>query len=472
MYQTKLICRKHTNLRDPDIEKICGVAAQLQLIADLAQANVFIDCPAREGKHAVVVAQANPRTTLTLYTKSVIGQLAYESYEPAVALTHRTGKPTIRNRAITQEGKLVKQSVVPIKNDQGATIGSLIMEQAINWQLLPEYQWQALSKTREHLGQTLIQMTKQESFVFDLIQEALFLIDHQGMVVYANSHAINLVAEMGHSGEFVGTSIYEKLSFLTSIDLSGQKVFFQEVSSGKKTFTVKSIILQRDNQRMGTLLLIRDLTELREKERQLMVKSTVIKEIHHRVKNNLQMIASLLRLQMRRGVPEEAKALFQESLNRIQSIASVHEILSNTGLDEVELPDMVKKIGQLLVNNARPEKNIEISFTGDRIRLPSDKAVSLALIVNELIQNSVEHAFVGQVQGIIRVNMVKVDQEVQVHIKDNGVGCLPSSANHESSLGLQIVKMLTEHDLAGFFSIVPTESGTEAVVRFSVGEGI
>lgn len=465
----KTICREHTLLTADDIDTICRVAEHLQLVSDLAQANVFIDCPTKDNQHAVVVAERSPLTGLSLYSDSVVGQFAYESYEPAVVRTHKSGKPTIRNRAITQEGKSVKQSVVPIKNKQGHTIGSLIMEQDISAQIMHEHQIKILNETTEQLSETLLGITEQEPFISDMIQEALFLVDPNGFILYANAYAINLIVEMGGSSDVVGVPIKHSLTFLKGIDLQTESVLFREMNSGRKTFAVKGVLLRKNQQTIGSLISIRDLTELREKERQLMVKSTVIKEIHHRVKNNLQAVASLLRLQMRRGVPAEAERLFQESLNRILSIAAVHDILSNTGLDEVEVLQMVKKVGLTIVNNGGdPERHIEINFVGDQIQLQTDKAVSLALVVNELIQNSVDHAFPNQSHGVIKVSIVAEDELVNVSIEDNGVGY--SLQNGGESLGLQIVKTLTEQDLSGTFSIECVNNSTVALVKFPLHE--
>lgn len=458
------ICREQTALDENDIHIILRVAENLALVSDLAQSNVFIDCPTADGQHAIVVAEASPRTGPSLYSQSVVGRFAYESYEPAVVRTHKTGEPTIRNRAITQEGKSVKQSVVPIKNDHGATIGSLIMEQDVSHQLMHENQLKMLYQTTEQLSETLMGIAEQEPFISDMIQEALFLVDHSGRIAYANAYAINLIVEMGGTGEVTGSPIMEMLPFLNGIDYQTESVLFREINVGRQTFVVKSILLHKEKHSIGNLLLIRDLTELREKERQLMVKSTVIKEIHHRVKNNLQAVASLLRLQMRRGVPNEARDLFQESLNRILSIASVHDVLSNTGLDEVEVLQMVKKIGLMIVQNGGfPEKDIAINFAGSAIQLRSEKAVSLALVMNELIQNSVEHAFPDRKSGCIDVQIVENEQLVEVTITDDGVGY---SQNGKESLGLQIVQTLTEQDLGGRFTIDSLDEGTVAVVQF------
>jgi two-component sensor histidine kinase len=470
------ICAEHTNLTDEDIQVVYDLATNIQMISDLAQANIFIDCPTKDNQHAIVVAEATPSIAPSLYTMSVVGKFAYESYEPAVILTHKTGKPTIRNRAITQEGKSVKQSVVPIKNKQGSTIGSLIMEQDISEQIHHENRLKELSQTTEQLSQTLIGLTEQESMISDMIQESLFLLEVDGHIMYANSCAINLVVEMGGKGEIVGNPIVDHLSFLRYIDFESEDVFFKEIKVEKKVFVIKRISLRDENRQTGALLLIRDLTELREKERQLMVKSAVIKEIHHRVKNNLQTVASLLRLQMKRGVPKESLSYFQESLNRILSIATVHEVLCNSGLDDIEVLELIKRIGHMLVGNRECiETDVMISFEGEKLLMNSDKAISLALLINELVQNSLKHAFRGRERGEIQVCFIKdcsklesageVLDYLEVRVQDNGVGYSPSS---KTSLGLDIVDTIIKHDLSGKFQIKATEQGTEAVVKFPI----
>jgi two-component system, sensor histidine kinase PdtaS len=475
------ICLKHTNLTERHVGKIEEVAAQLQKMADLAQSNVFIDCLTDKENTAIVVAEACPQSGTSLYSQSVVGCFAYESYEPGVLRTLRTGLSTIRNRAITQEGKSVKQSVVPIHGEDGFVIAALIMEQDISAQIKRDKQLNILNQTTKELSHLLIGMTEEESFLSDMIQESLYVTDIEGRILYANAHGINFILEMGGSEDIIGFPIQERLAFLVDMNGFGHGTLFQEITVGNKVLEVKSVWVRNISSRavldsmppfsptIGSILVIRDITELREKERQLMVKSTVIKEIHHRVKNNLQTVASLLRLQMRRGVPEEAKKLFEESLNRISSIASVHEILSNTGLDQVEMRVLVEKIGKMLVlNSSVDETKIEIKFRGESFRLKSDKAVSFALILNELILNSMEHAFIGKRSGKIRVEVFVEYGTAQVLVLDDGVGY--SGPQGRPTLGLQIVQTLTEHDLFGAFTIERTHEGTKATVSFPLEE--
>lgn len=463
----KQLCNEYSNLSDEDIQNIYHVSLQLPLMADLAQANVFIDCPTNDQQRAIVVAEAVPTTTSSLYDRPVVGKFAYESYEPAVILTHKTGKPNIRHRAITQEGKVVKQSVVPIKSPVGVTIGSLIMEQDITEQVVDKKRVKALSQTTEQLSQTLIDLTREDALIPNLIVESLFLLDSNDFILFANSCAVQLVSDLQGKDEIVGFTIQEVLPFITIND-GEEDVIYLELQINQMALEVKRIRLKQEEHSMGSLLLIRDHTELREKERQLLIKSTVIKELHHRVKNNLQTVASLLRLQMKREVPEECKISFQESLNRILSISTVHEELCNSGLEVVEIFQLIQKIGNLLVQSQECiETKVNINYQGEEVMLKSHQAVSLAIIINELIQNCLKHAFVEKNDGEILVQLNRDGQILQIAVADNGVG---HKRLNSSSLGLDIVKTIIEHDLSGEFHIESNEKGTKAFIKFTITE--
>ncbi|TCP31236.1 two-component sensor histidine kinase [Scopulibacillus darangshiensis] len=467
MNPIEALCQEHTALSRTDIAMICEMSETLQHTADLAQANLFIDCPLKEGQHAIVVAEAAPQTVPTLYKEPVVGKFAYESFEPAVAYTHNTGKPATRKRAITQEGKVVKQSVVPIKNQQNDIIGSLILEQDMSEQIYHENKMKALSQTTEKLSDTLLGLTDTDSIISNTIQESLFLLDQDRHVVYANARGLQLAAEMAGVDLLAGRTITDIFPFLNNITFSKKEVSLKEVAIDKNVFEVKRIHLQKNQ---GILLILRDLTELRNKERELMVKSAVIKEMHHRIKNNLQTVASLLRLQ-KRNVPKESQGYFQESLNRILSIAAVHEeLLAAEKFEAIDIHHLFKRIGRMLIRNKSDSSSrISMAFGGNSLTLKSDKAVSLALIFNELVQNCVKHAFNGYGEGKVVVHFHPFDDQMEMVIEDNGIGFNPCD---KPTLGLTIVQAIANHDLEGDFSIAKAEIGTRASVRFPVQEVI
>jgi|DewCreStandDraft_2_1066082.scaffolds.fasta_scaffold00997_10 signal transduction protein with GAF and PtsI domain len=198
----------------------------------------------------------------------------------------------------------------------------------------------------------------------------------------------------------------------------------------------------------------------------LVVKSAVVREMHHRVKNNLQTIAMLLRLQMRDGRDVSGREVLIETINRILSIAAVHEILSVEGFKFINIREMLEKVARTVAQNmARPDLELRISVRGDEVYLPSQQASSLALVVNELIQNAIEHAFKGQAQGSVEVNLTVRGDRLFVEVRDDGVG-LPVGFDPAtgSDLGLQIVRALVAEDLKGEFVLERCDPGTKATI--------
>ncbi|GIM47493.1 sensor histidine kinase [Collibacillus ludicampi] len=473
MSQIYDLCHTYTSLSKEDIRLIVDKSHMLQTIADLAQANVFIDCPQRDGETMIVVAEAVPATIHSLYKTAVVGKKIYEPYEPAVFRAYRTGKPTMAHRAITHEGQHVKQNVIPIKNQSGKTIGLLILEQDVTLQVKRENELAILSETTEEFYRTFWDFITKERIIPDILEEALVFLDQDGSILYANNYAIGLIEGYGQlkTDNYINYRIQEALPFVKDSDYSHDGFVQREVNYLEKIFILRSICLKRKNDDTSRILInLRDITDLRYKERQLMVKSAVIKEIHHRVKNNLQTVASLLRLQMRRGASEEAKLSYQESLNRIMSIATVHEVLSYSGIEKVHMDEIINKISKLISYNfPGQESDVQIKLETEPIPLDSHQAVSLALILTELIQNCLKHAFTGREAGRITVRYYHMEGMIHLLVEDDGVGI--KEVPKTDQLGLGIVKNLTHYDLAGTFTIEQNVmQGTTAHVIFPLKE--
>lgn len=466
------LCKTYTSLSDEDVGLIVEKSKTIQTIADIAQANIFIDCPVTGDRNVIVVAEAIPSTSHSLYKGSVVGKIIYERYEPAVFRVYRSGKPAWINRAITHEGVHVNQNVMPITNNCDKTIGMLILEKDITAQVRHENELAILSETTEEFSRTFFELITKNRIIPDLIEEALVLLRADGKIMYANNFAIGLMEihcdNSLTNGDYLNRPICEMLRFIQENDYLNNGVIHREVIDKDKVYILRGIDLQNKDESMR-ILILRDITDLRDKERQLMVKSAVIKEIHHRVKNNLQTVASLLRLQLRRGVPDEAKILFQESLNRIMGIATVHEVLSYSGIETVRMNQVIEKISKILVNNIQNDQcKINIQLDVEDVELSSNQAVSLALILTELVQNSVKHGFAGFAEGTIRIQLFVDNGQVHLKIQDDGVGI--EHQTDTEHLGLEIVRNLTNYDLNGMFEIERLlKKGTKAEVVFPIG---
>jgi two-component sensor histidine kinase len=201
---------------------------------------------------------------------------------------------------------------------------------------------------------------------------------------------------------------------------------------------------------------------------QLVTNAAVVREMHHRIKNNLQTVAMLLRMQASDGAELTAQDVAQAmhiSVNRILSIAAVHEALAQEGFRLVNVKDVTERIVRIVAQNMlRPDLRVQIHVEGEALTLPSRPATSLALVINELLQNALEHAFVGRSSGSVRISLGRGLKEYVVEVADDGVG-LPSGAANAPSLGLEIVATLVKEDLGGRLEFNSTADGTQVVVR-------
>jgi len=217
----------------------------------------------------------------------------------------------------------------------------------------------------------------------------------------------------------------------------------------------------------GAMVLISDLSLVKQKERELIAKSTVIKEIHHRVKNNLQTITSLLRLQMRRTNLKVVDKVFTESINRILSIALIHEALSKQDIETINIKQTSYNILQMILSNMVDNtQRINGEIYGDDVYLSATVASHVSLCITELVQNAVEHGFVNRLDGNIRISVEKTKDEIIIMVKDNGVGISSANIQQGGSLGMELVNTIIQDNLKGSFIIEGHRYGTTACIRF------
>ncbi len=205
-------------------------------------------------------------------------------------------------------------------------------------------------------------------------------------------------------------------------------------------------------------------------EKAQLAHTALIQEMHHRVKNNLQTIAMLLRLQMGQPKKLSPQNILNESINRVLSIATVHEMLSEAGVDKIGTLDLIKRVSSTISSNmVNPEANIAVSVSGDNIELSSQLATSLALVANELLQNALEHGLAGRNQGHINITLTDKGQFLQLSVYDDGRG-LPPNFNPKTDLGLglEIVQTTVTEDLAGVFHIGPARDGPGSLIQITL----
>lgn len=456
------LCKQYTDLTDDEIGSIRMMSSVLQPLANLEDADVFIDCPAENGD-SIVVAEAKPSGVPSSYKNSVVGMLAKKENEPAVARTMRLGIPTKHMKGLTQENIYVIQSVEPIKNGS-RLIGTLIREKRMDEQYAIGERLHLSEQSYKTIANVLTHMGDENSWLTECIEEALLMINKDGVVSFRNSIAKDLYKNMGYVEDVLGQK-YENICLIKSEQKNeNQQNSFTEIVVGKYSLSISNVFLGRND--VDFAVIIRDMTWMREQEKELILKSVAIKEMHHRVKNNLQTIASLLRLQIRRTDSDETKMVLKETMNRILSIAVTHQLLAQSGIDYVKIGEVILNIKNNVTRYFfRPQYNIDVTLEGDDFEVESDIATSVALVINELLQNSLKYAFVDRDAGIVRIVVNKGDLYSKIKIMDNGCGFDVKNMKQEG-LGLKIVHSLVEDKLHGNFKIKSNKQGTTVTFDF------
>lgn len=457
------LCKKYTDLNDEEIAIIETMSGFLQPIANLEDADIFIDCPGRDGD-AIVVSEAKPSDVPSSYKKTVVGLLARHENEPAVARTFRLGIGTKQMKAITQENGMTIQTVEPIRNGNHV-IGVLIQEKRTDEQREVSERIHFSQQSYERIANALAHMASEGNWLTECIDEALLMVNHEGIVTFRNSLAKDLYRTLGYVDDVLGQPYKNVRLEGTERDIKEIDGYsFVEATVGPRTLDIRRIELNAQD--VAFALIIQDETWRREQEQALILKSVAIKEMHHRVKNNLQTIASLLRLQMRRTDNDETKEVLGESMNRILSIASTHELLAKSGVDEVMLGAVINNIkSNTLRYFGNPRCSVNISLEGDDFTVDSDIATSVALVVNELLQNSFKYAFQDRKEGSVRILVSQGDLYSRIQVIDNGVG-FDVRKTDGNRLGLSIVQTLVEDKLKGDLDIESGPEGTNTTFNF------
>lgn len=458
------LCKKYTDLTDDEIAVIAGMTGALQPLANLEEADIFIDCPSWDGD-AIVVAEAKPEGVPSSYKKTVVGLLAKPENEPAVARTMRLGVATKQMKAVTQERVHVIQTVEPIKNG-GRVIGVLISEKRADTQQRNSERLHFSQQSYNRIANALTHMADGNNWLTECIDEALLMVDADGVVTFRNSLAQELYSDLGYIADVLGQP-YENIRLIEPSAQAGDEdaqYTAVETIAGDRTLTLKRIRLDAPD--MAFAVVMQDITRIREQEKQLILKSVAIKEMHHRIKNNLQTIASLLRLQIRRSDCTETRQVLGETMNRILSIATTHELLAQSGVDEVMICEVLTNIKNNAMRSfARPHFDITLTLEGDDFKVDSDIATSVALVTNELLQNSLQYAFCENGRGTVRIIVTEGEFYSSIQIVDNGCG-FDTRRPHNDRLGLSIVHQIVKDKLRGKLRIVSDKNGTAVTFDF------
>ncbi|MGW0024181.1 sensor histidine kinase [Rhodococcus sp. NPDC003383] len=478
---------QHTDLPGAAVDHLQRVVGEWQLLADLSFADVLLWVNA-EPSDIVCVAQCRPTTASTVLPEDSVGTIVSEDEHPYVRKAFESGKIVVADVDPNDPVPLRRQAV-PVRWD-GKVIAVLSRDAA----RVSRRSTSALETAYLECADALYRMICEGTFPTPESRsdtksspragDGFIRLDREGRVVYASPNALSAYHRMGLNSDLVGQDLIETTRALVtdpfeSGDVAdylsgavqgriGQRM---EIEARGATVLLRALVLAPGGRLEGAAVVIRDVTEVKRRDRALLSKDATIREIHHRVKNNLQTVAALLRLQARRTGNVEAQQALGEAVRRVTSIALVHEALSMSVDEEVDLDDVVDRLIPIVIDVATVGNQIRVRREGSLGVFPADRATPLVMVLTELVQNSVEHAFEPGAHGTVTLRADRSARWLDVVVHDDGKG-LPEGFVLEDAdrLGLQIVRTLVAAELGGTLRLERGESGgTDAHLRLPLG---
>ena len=458
------LCRAHTEISGRQAELLNNIGEGLSFIADLAQAQASLYAPTRDGKQFLVLAQARSHTMVHSLRLAPVGSFVPVETEPLVAQTLATGQPLVGLRGGESSTDSLEMHTYGIHDGQDAIA---VVSLEVPAGSLQDRGSRCLVDTARMILQNSRSALDPEAYREISPRDGILIADAYERIIYANAAAQHIFRVLG-VGSLLGARLDapELCRHITRETVKPEHPTEKELEAGGLVLLRRDLPILAGGRLLRRVVVVEDVTALRQKEKELSVQEATIREIHHRVKNNLQTIASLLRMQARRSNEAAVKDALAESVNRIQGIAALHQLLSRQGTQPVNLHDLASEILDLLVASALPpEFRLERRFTGDEFLLPPSRCTSLALVVNELLLNAIEHAFLERDHGCICFDIRVGEDGTTLMISDDGIG-LPEDFTPEKakSLGLHIVRTMVEDDLGGKIEF-SGGNGTQVIIE-------
>jgi two-component system, sensor histidine kinase PdtaS len=467
-------------------EALHRLVGDWQLLADLSFADLVLFVPDHEVRRFVVVAQMRPTTGPTSYQDDLVGSVVNAADRPQLAVAVNEGRISRETDPVWVAGSPVREEALPVR-----VSGHVIAVVARATNLAAARTPSQLEIAYLRSANELAQMLAEGRWPYPgepapeggpRVGDGLIRLDVEGIVTFASPNALSAYRRLGHVGDLAGASLAEVTRALgehnapeigepVAVIARGRTPGSSDLQAGDVVVQLRGLPLRPGGEHIGALVLVHDVTELRRRERALLTKDATIREIHHRVKNNLQTVAALLRLQARRMAVPEAREALEESVRRVSSIAVVHETLSGT-LDEALSFDVVADRVLAMVAEVAGS-SVEVSRIGTFGVLSAEVATPLAMALSELVHNAVEHGYDEGAKGRVEV-IVSCPEPERLHVAvlDDGRGLPPGFSTAGSDrLGLAIVRTLVEGELGGELSVSRrTPSGTNATINVTTGD--
>ena len=471
------LLHEHSGLRGADVEWLHLLVGDWQLLSDLSFADLVLWVRLSPVQWQAV-AHIRPTTGQMVFFEDQVGITATKARAETLEQAYAERR-IVRERDTEWRDDLpIREESIPVVR-QGHAIAVITRHTNLSMMRTPSRLELTYLATADALSRMIAAGEFPSSSAPTGLRrgapragDGVVRLDYDGVITYASPNAVSAIHRLGWPGEVIGGSMSEIVTSVlrdfSPVDeglplvLTGRQPWRTEVGSRGATVTMRAIPLTEAGQRFGAVLLLRDVSELRRREQELLTKDATIREIHHRVKNNLQSVAALLRLQARRTDDEQARAALSEAERRVGTIALVHETLSKGFEETVDFDEVADQGFRAVAEVAAYDQRIERQRTGDSFgRLRAEDAMSLAMILSELVQNAIEHGFPDGRVGTVSVDVKRVagvpgaPDVLTVKITDDGVG-FTDGRRPGSGLGTQIVQSLVQ-DLRGTIRWTPAE---------------
>ncbi|MEA2901119.1 MAG: two-component system, sensor histidine kinase PdtaS [Actinomycetota bacterium] len=490
-----------TTLEGPALAHLQRLVGTWGLLSDLCFADLLLFVPVDDPSSGrfVVLGQIRPTTSQTLYREDQIGKV-FDSFDrPLVARAWRLGDIIDGEVDITPAGEVAGVQCIPVRW-KDSLLGVLTRESAPSVGRRPG----DLERVYVEIFDRFARMIIAGEFPFGAeetepdeaprVGDGVARLDAQARVDFASPNFVSVLHRMGIHRNTHGARLGEigfdestvRAAFAIGLPIT------EELERRDVVVLVRCIPFLEHGRVTGAVMVMRDVSDLRRRDRLLISKDATIREIHHRVKNNLQTISSLLRLHARRLDNPEARAALEESVRRVRSIALVHETLSEGASQEVEFDQIVRPLVRMVEEGlGSEERPVRLEVQGDAGELRAEIATPLAVVLTELLQNAVQHGFPTDDSAVHHTNMSEPldgeaaparqvgrvvvsfandGSELLVRVRDDGVGLPDGFTMHGPRLGLLIVRTLVTTDLGGTIDMW-SDNGTVVELRVPVSAG-
>jgi two-component system, sensor histidine kinase PdtaS len=495
---------RQAGIRGGDLDWLHALISDWQLLADLSFADLVLwaPLPADSGDNGaatwpedatwIALAQMRPTTAPTALPDDIVGAARPGTDQPYLAAAFREGRVCREGDPEWTRGVPIRHETIPVSRGEGV-IAVIERSTNLSFARTPSRLDLAYLRAADDLTQMvaagMFPAAGEEPALVrsPRVGDGLIRLNKSGRVTYASPNGLSAYRRLGLTADIVGKQLGPLTARLGAgreprdeslmLTASGRSHAETEVDANGAVVQLRTIPLVVDGVRAGALIMVRDVTELRRRERELLTKDATIREIHHRVKNNLQTVAALLRLQARRLQAPEAKAALEEAVRRVGSIAMVHETLSRVPDEIVDFDDIAGRVAMMAGELSAPESRVSPTLIGTFGQLPALIATPLALVLTELMQNALQHGLSEPgraASGCLQVSAERDPGRLVVTVSDNGVG-LPTDFDLDvsSTLGLQIVRTLVLTELGGTLQVAPRPGGgTQVVVILPLEEAL